>query len=1027
MPVALTSKHFVTAIIVSHDGETWLPETVAALSKQRRKVDQWIAIDTGSEDASVKLLKHAGIPVMSADRSTGFGAAIKLAMESTKIDRAPEDCTEWIWLIHDDSAPSREALTELLQAVDDRPHVAMAGPKLRGWYDQKHLLEVGVSIASNGARWTGLEYREQDQGQRDSISDVLSVSSAGALIRREVFEELGGFDPELTLFRDDLDLGWRMHTAGHSVIAVPSAIMYHAEAATNERRSIDVHESIFHRPLLLDRRHAAYVLMANSSLFLTPVIALQLALSAILRALGFLFAKRPGYALDEIAAVFLVLIKPQNVIRARRARRKTRLVSSRVVSRFIPPRWQQLQASFERARDAVSRSLFKDREVSQTSTGISALDLDEKALEDADIELVAAPSFWRSIIRRPILGASLAVILISLIASRARFGDLVGGALPTIPASGRDLLGDYASSWHSVGLGSSLNTPPWVAVVAIASLITLFNTKLLITFLFIAAVPLAFLGAYRLARSFTELKYLSLLAALLYSFSPVTVSAINSGRLGTVVLLVIGPWVFRSLLGFEQLERISWRGIWPLTLIVSIICAFSPLTFLVIALWQLALFVSDLISFNQSSSLVTKDELDRRNARRIAIISVPILSCAPWTFEFLLHPSRILLDPGLNIAGGSVLSIVTGNPGGAGSIPIWLISPIILLTLTALFVSRTSRLGEIALVFLGVAALVGSREIAGHGGVTPLPIWVGSLIVIPTLAAIMAAVIIVDHYVPQLSVENFDYRHILLGLISIVTIFAVLGSMLWWSLSSSSSPLQVRQKSALPAFLSVSAQTEERFRTLVLRDDGKQLRYFITRDQDLSLGEPDVVNQLPKEITGAMEDLVIGSGVQSSQVLAQFGIRYLFLSRPYQEDLVRTIDGVGGFARVSATDEGISWKVTGALSHFSFISNTGQFQTISGDDVGAEGRFATPGVLVVAEKYDSRWKLIVNGNYVEVGKTENGLPQFNVSQPGDFILFHDGTERRAWISLQLLVVASVIILALPARRRRREISDQELS
>ena len=65
MPVALTSKHFVTAIIVSHDGETWLPETVAALSKQRRKVDQWIAIDTGSEDASVKLLKHAGIPVMS--------------------------------------------------------------------------------------------------------------------------------------------------------------------------------------------------------------------------------------------------------------------------------------------------------------------------------------------------------------------------------------------------------------------------------------------------------------------------------------------------------------------------------------------------------------------------------------------------------------------------------------------------------------------------------------------------------------------------------------------------------------------------------------------------------------------------------------------------------------------------------------------------------------------------------------------------------------------------------------------------
>ena len=68
-----TDSFFVTAIIVSHDGATWLPEVIASLSSQTRKVDRFIAIDTGSQDSSPKLLQGAGIPVVIADREMGFG------------------------------------------------------------------------------------------------------------------------------------------------------------------------------------------------------------------------------------------------------------------------------------------------------------------------------------------------------------------------------------------------------------------------------------------------------------------------------------------------------------------------------------------------------------------------------------------------------------------------------------------------------------------------------------------------------------------------------------------------------------------------------------------------------------------------------------------------------------------------------------------------------------------------------------------------------------------------------------------
>ena len=83
--MATSQKHFVTAIIVSHDGALWLPEVVASIAKQRREIDQVIAIDTASTDSSVKLLKSAGITTLTTDRDKGFGAAIQEVLASTKL------------------------------------------------------------------------------------------------------------------------------------------------------------------------------------------------------------------------------------------------------------------------------------------------------------------------------------------------------------------------------------------------------------------------------------------------------------------------------------------------------------------------------------------------------------------------------------------------------------------------------------------------------------------------------------------------------------------------------------------------------------------------------------------------------------------------------------------------------------------------------------------------------------------------------------------------------------------------------
>src|SRR5579884_2648691 len=76
------TNHVVTAVLVCHDGERWLPEVLRSLARQRRPPDRVVAVDTGSVDGSARLLTAAlgEEAVVSAGRDTPFGASVSLAL-----------------------------------------------------------------------------------------------------------------------------------------------------------------------------------------------------------------------------------------------------------------------------------------------------------------------------------------------------------------------------------------------------------------------------------------------------------------------------------------------------------------------------------------------------------------------------------------------------------------------------------------------------------------------------------------------------------------------------------------------------------------------------------------------------------------------------------------------------------------------------------------------------------------------------------------------------------------------------------
>ena len=96
-------------------------------------------------------------------------------------------------------------------------------------------------------------------------------------------------------------------------------------------------------------------------------------------------------------------------------------------------------------------------------------------------------------------------------------------------------------------------------------------------------------------------------------------------------------------------------------------------------------------------------------------------------------------------------------------------------------------------------------------------------------------------------------------------------------------------------------------------------------------------------------------------------------------------------------------------------------------DFGARTFVPGPGQLVLTETFNRSWQILENGYRLSRGKNDQGLPTFTVTEAGEISLLHDGTVRRGWLSLQFIAFVVVLVMALPAGRRKREISEKELA
>ncbi|WP_044363223.1 glycosyltransferase family 2 protein, partial [Streptomyces natalensis] len=1053
-------RHVVTAVIVSHDGARWLPDALAGLLGQERPVQNVIGADTGSADDSARLLAEAigDERVLHLARRSGFGTAVDEAVRTAPVltqddlaylrrpsgwdpvsrtwhDEAydmPElphgEPVQWLWLLHDDCAPAPDALTELLRVADASPSTAIVGPKLRSWYDRRQLLETGVSIARSGRRWTGLDRREQDQGQHDQIRPVLSVSSAGMLIRRDVYEQLGGFDRRLPLMRDDVDLCWRAQAAGHQVLIAPDATLRHAEAAARERRPIDCVGRSVANPHRVDKAGAVYTLLTNTRGALLPYVLLRLLLGTFLRVLAYLVGKVPGQALDELAGLFGTLLRPGKILAARKRRGRPQVDAKELRSLFPPP-----GATVRATVEQVAGNLAGRAAPDVASAGRHGAVESGPGGDDADFLEIEQFARLKRIARKPGPVLFLVLLAVSLIACRGLLGSgaLTGGAMLPAPGSVSGLWSAYLDNWHAVGTGDAGSAPPYLAVLALVSTLFLGSTGFTITLFLVCSVPLAGLTAYFASRPLVTSRLLRAWASIAYAFLPAATGALAGGRLGTAVLAILLPLMARAAIAASGLRltpgtRPSWRATWAYTLLVTFTMAFTPLVWPVAVLLGLGLLVRRAIDGS-------REILPGYVLRFLALAVVPVGVLAPWSLSLFADPTRFFQEVGLGYGAGSAsaLDLIGMSPGGPKAGGGLLLIGIVLAALAATL--RGERQPAIRTAWVVALAALLCAALGNASG------WTGPAMLVYGLALLCAAAIGAEGIRTRMAAMGFGWKQPVAVLIAVASVLAPLYAAVSWMITGAAGPLERRNPSQVPAFVAEESGTDDRARTLVLDGSTGHVDYALVRGSGAQLGDADLAATAGEDtrLGGIVANLVAGSGADQTSQLGGYAVRYVLVRSGAPRQMGRVLDATPGLTRLSQEDGSALWRVDRRVSRLSIVAGGATDGTTAGQaaapvpvpsgpveahtdkvPAGSAGR-----VLRLADAADPGWKATLNGTALTPVTVDGWAQGFHLPAGGGRLdlTYENPLGHTAWLWAQGLLAVVLVVMALPGRRR--EIDD----
>lgn len=254
----------VTVAVVSWNTRDLLSQCLSSLRPdvENEIAEVWVH-DNASGDGSAEMVRREfpWVRLIASRENLGFGAGVNRVAARTR--------TPWLVAANADVAFAPGALNTLIEQAERHPGAGALAPRLilpDG--STQHSAYAFPTIPYTLAFVTGLGRLSRRLARRwcigpgfdpDEDREVPWAVGAALLLRREAWDEVGGFDDAQWMYAEDLDLGWRLRQTGWHTRYVSGARVTHAESAATTQAWGDSRSDRWHQATYswIIRRHGA--------------------------------------------------------------------------------------------------------------------------------------------------------------------------------------------------------------------------------------------------------------------------------------------------------------------------------------------------------------------------------------------------------------------------------------------------------------------------------------------------------------------------------------------------------------------------------------------------------------------------------------------------------------------------------------------------------------------------------------------------------------------------------------------------
>lgn len=223
----------VGIVTVSYGSDDVLPGFLDTIPTAIDEAAVTVVVDNlpGTGD-SAGIARSRGAGYVPLPENPGYGGAMNAGV------RALPDSVEWLLLVNPDIELGAGSITALLARGRADPAIGSVGPAVLNPDGSVYpsarsvpSLRTGIGHAMLGPVWPGNPWTRAYRNDTDEAPvtrDAGWLSGACVLVRRSVYEQLGGFDEGYFMYFEDVDLGMRIGKAGYRNVYEPAASVIHA-------------------------------------------------------------------------------------------------------------------------------------------------------------------------------------------------------------------------------------------------------------------------------------------------------------------------------------------------------------------------------------------------------------------------------------------------------------------------------------------------------------------------------------------------------------------------------------------------------------------------------------------------------------------------------------------------------------------------------------------------------------------------------------------------------------------------------